>query len=128
MMATPHQTCGAPADRARLVNIAFRLEWLTIAWMLIEAAVACAAALAAHSIALMAFGIDSLIELASAAVLIWRLSVELQQGADFPSGRSVRPRALLAVCCLSWRSMSLPQHCGRSLPERARASPGPGWW
>jgi divalent metal cation (Fe/Co/Zn/Cd) transporter len=94
-MATSHQTRGAPADRARLVNMAVRLEWLTIAWMVIEAAVACSAALAAHSIALMAFGIDSLIELASAAVLIWRLSVELQQGGDFPE-RTERAAARIA--------------------------------
>jgi divalent metal cation (Fe/Co/Zn/Cd) transporter len=38
---------------------------------------------AAHSISLTAFGIDSLIELASAGVLIWRLSVELKHGRAF---------------------------------------------
>src|SRR5258708_9921932 len=31
----------------------------------------------------MAFGIDSIVELASAGVLIWRLSVELKHGAKF---------------------------------------------
>ena len=34
----------------------------------------------APSISLIAFGLDSLIELASACVLIWRLDVELQRG------------------------------------------------
>lgn len=82
-MATLHLDGSASADRARLVTTAFRLEWLTIGWMVIEAVVACAAALGARSIALMAFGIDSLIELVSAGVLIWRLSVELRQGATF---------------------------------------------
>jgi hypothetical protein len=62
-MATLHLDRSASADRARLVRTAFRLEWLTIGWMVIEAVVACAAALGARSIALMAFGIDSLIEL-----------------------------------------------------------------
>ena len=47
-------------------------------WMSIESAVAIGACIIAHSISLAAFGIDSLIELASAGVLIWRLSVELK--------------------------------------------------
>jgi divalent metal cation (Fe/Co/Zn/Cd) transporter len=51
--------------------------------MTIEAAVAIASSVAAHSITLLAFGLDSVIELASAGVLIWRLSVELRHGQDF---------------------------------------------
>ena len=69
--------------RAALVREAFRLEYLTIAWMVIEAAVAIGAGVAAGSITLLAFGIDSLIELASALVLIWRLTVELRRGQSF---------------------------------------------
>ena len=56
--------------RAGLVQEAFRLEYLTLAWMLIEASVAIGAGVAAHSVTLLAFGIDSLIELVSAIVLI----------------------------------------------------------
>ena len=41
------------------------------------------AAVDAGSITLVAFGIDSLIELASAVVLIWRLTVELRRGQSF---------------------------------------------
>ena len=51
--------------------------------MTIEAIIAIASGIAAHSISLTAFGIDSLIELASAGVLIWRLSVELKHGRAF---------------------------------------------
>jgi len=69
--------------RQSLIRQAFRLEWFTVAWMTIEAIVAIAAGLAAHSISLTAFGIDSLIELVSAGVLIWRLSVELKHGSAF---------------------------------------------
>jgi divalent metal cation (Fe/Co/Zn/Cd) transporter len=39
--------------------------------------------IAAGSLTLTAFGIDSLIELASACVLIWRLTVELRHGQAF---------------------------------------------
>jgi divalent metal cation (Fe/Co/Zn/Cd) transporter len=80
---------GTPAtalpdgDRLLLIAQAFRLEWATIAWMTIESVVAIGAGIIAHSISLTAFGIDSLIELASAGVLIWRLSVELKHGHSF---------------------------------------------
>ncbi len=70
-------------ERAPLIAQAFRLEWFTVAWMTIECAVAIGAGIIAHSISLTAFGIDSLIELASAGVLIWRLSVELKHGHSF---------------------------------------------
>lgn len=70
-------------ERATLIQRAFRLEWLTVAWMLVEGVVAIGAGLAAGSLTLMAFGLDSVIELASAGVLIWRLTVELGQGQAF---------------------------------------------
>lgn len=71
-----HQLRG----RDRLVRRAFRLEWLTAGWMAIEAAVAIGSGMAAHSLTLIAFGADSIIELLSAAVLLWRLAVEMKHG------------------------------------------------
>jgi divalent metal cation (Fe/Co/Zn/Cd) transporter len=70
-------------DRAALIQQAFRLEYITLAWMTIEAAVAIGSGVAADSLTLTAFGIDSLIELASAIVLVWRLTVELRDGQVF---------------------------------------------
>ena len=70
-------------DRNALIRTAFRLEYLSIAWMAVEAAVAIGSARQAGSVSLLAFGIDSLIEIASAGVLIWRLSVELRHGQAF---------------------------------------------
>src|SRR5437588_12809896 len=70
-------------DRAALIRQAFRLEYITLAWMMIEAGVAIGSGVAADSLTLTAFGIDSLIELASAAVLVWRLTVELRHGQIF---------------------------------------------
>ena len=69
--------------RTDFVRQAFWLEWLTIAWMMIEAAVALWSGYMAHSITLLAFGIDSVIELISAGVLLWRLTVELRHGQLF---------------------------------------------
>lgn len=57
-------------DVARVV----RLQFLTLGWMTVEASVALAAAVSAGSMALAAFGGDSLVELASAAVVLVRFS------------------------------------------------------
>lgn len=50
-----------------------RLQWFTIAYNLAEAVIAIASGLAASSIALVGFGLDSLIELSSAGASLWRL-------------------------------------------------------
>jgi hypothetical protein len=52
--------------------------------MAIEAAVSIGSGVLAGNLSLVAFGADSVIELASAVVLLWRLRIELQQGAGFP--------------------------------------------
>ena len=74
---------ATPASRARLIRQAFRLEYAGIAWMLVEAGVSVAGGLHAGSVSLLAFGIDSLIEIASALLLVWRLTVELRRGQHF---------------------------------------------
>jgi divalent metal cation (Fe/Co/Zn/Cd) transporter len=82
---------AAVEDRLKLVRRAFLLEYLTLTWMVIEAGVAIGSGVGARSVTLLAFGIDSLIELASAIVLIWRLKVELWHGRSF--AESVEERA-----------------------------------
>lgn len=52
--------------------------------MLVEAAVAIGSGMRAHSLSLLSFGADSVIELGSAGVLLWRLAVEIRTGSDFP--------------------------------------------
>ncbi|MFI4973273.1 MAG: cation transporter [Caulobacterales bacterium] len=69
--------------RVRVIRQAFTLEYFTLAWMAVEAVVAVGSGVAAHSVTLVAFGVDSVIEFGSACVLIWRLSVELQKGERF---------------------------------------------
>ncbi len=63
--------------RPDLVRRAFRLECLSAGWTVIEAVIAGVSGFAAHSLSLIAFGADSIIELASAGVLLWRLRTEL---------------------------------------------------
>lgn len=57
----------APVRRGR------RLEYLTIGWNLLEALISIGAGIVAGSIALIGFGVDSLIEVSSGAILLWRL-------------------------------------------------------
>jgi divalent metal cation (Fe/Co/Zn/Cd) transporter len=53
-----------------------RLEYLTVGWNVVEGTVSVAAAVAAGSVALLGFGIDSFVETTSGLVLIWRLGAE----------------------------------------------------
>lgn len=70
------------AVRAAALDHALGLEYLTVSWNLVEGVVAVAAATAASSVALLAFGIDSFVECTSGAVMIWRLRAE-RHGAAF---------------------------------------------
>jgi divalent metal cation (Fe/Co/Zn/Cd) transporter len=63
-----------PQVRARLERRAKLLAWTGNGWHLIEFAVALAAGVAAGSVALVGFGLDSLIEVAAAGVVIWLFS------------------------------------------------------
>ena len=64
---------SAALERASLHRRALRLETFTIAWNVVEAFVAVGAGLASGSVALVSFGVDSAIEVTSAAGLFWRL-------------------------------------------------------
>ena len=58
-----------------LVKKALCLEWVLIVYNVIEAVASIAFGILAGSIALIGFGLDSVIEVASAGILIWRLSI-----------------------------------------------------
>jgi len=84
----------ASADRVRVVRHAKALSWLSIGWMTIEASVAIVSALIAGSVALLGFGLDSLIELGSAGIVIWRFT-----GArDHSEAAERRAQKLIAGC------------------------------
>ena len=93
----------SPLEREALIREAFRLEWLTIGRMSVEAAIAIASGIAAGSLVLTAFGLDSLIELASGGALMWRLSVELRHGQTFSEdAERAASRTLRADCFSHW--------------------------
>ena len=64
------------AVRARHLQRGIFLEYLTIAWNLLEGIVAVGSGVLAGSIALVGFGVDSFIETSSGTILLWRLRAE----------------------------------------------------
>jgi divalent metal cation (Fe/Co/Zn/Cd) transporter len=86
-----HESPGT-APRAALLRRGLRLEYLTIGWNVFEGLLAIGAGLASGSIALVGFGLDSLVETTSGVILVWRLRVE-QAGADDDRVEQVERRA-----------------------------------
>ncbi len=84
----------ASGTRYRLIRRARTLSLLSIGWMTVEAGVAIVSALVAGSVALLAFGLDSLIELVSASTILW-LYTGSRSGSDAAERRA---QQLIAVC------------------------------
>ena len=114
---------SSAADAGRLRRRGFRLEYATLTWMAAEAAVAITAGLLAASIALVGFGLDSVIELFSATVVIWQLRGEIT-GQD----RQTRGVRLIGVTFFalaayltidSIRDLATHAQAGRSIPGLA---------
>ena len=75
-----HRTRPDSPPRAALLRRGLVLEVLTIGWNVAEAAIAIGAGYLAGSIALVGFGLDSVIESISGVALFRRLSLELRHG------------------------------------------------
>jgi len=84
--------------RARLVKRGRRLEYFTIAYNSLEGLVAILAGLIAGSIALVSFGFDSLIEVTSGAVLLWRLHADVDEAQR--ERVEVRALRIVGICFL----------------------------
>ena len=61
-------------SRARLRRRGFALEYATLGWNVVGVVVLAFAARSASSVALVGFGLDSLIEVGASAVVLWELS------------------------------------------------------
>ena len=79
---------GTARDHSPLRRRALRLEYVTIAWNIFEGLAALIAGLIAGSVALVAFGLDSSVEVFASAVVVWEL-----RGID----RGRERRALKAI-------------------------------
>jgi divalent metal cation (Fe/Co/Zn/Cd) transporter len=77
---------GIVLDRPAAVRRARLLNRFSLAWNVAEAGVALLAGLAAGSISLVGFGLDSVVEVAASVALAWRLSKE-GEGCTQPDDR-----------------------------------------
>ncbi|MGH8999695.1 MAG: hypothetical protein ACRDY7_09925 [Acidimicrobiia bacterium] len=94
-----------PVGREAALARARFLNRFTLAWNVAEGVVAISAGVAAASVSLIGFGIDSGIEVSASLVLLWRLHQERRQGcmADYDR-RATRAIALafLALAAYVW--------------------------
>jgi len=91
--AAREDPCGEPMkpqgpDQAVLLRRGIRLELITLAWNIVGVGVLAWSAIAAQSVALVGFGIDSLIEIGASVVVVWELT---------GSGEERRNRALRLI-------------------------------
>lgn len=93
---------ATPEGRDAVAKKGKRLQHLSIAWNSIEAGVGLLAAVSAGSTALLAFGVDSLIEVASSVAVVWRLSHD-----STPSARERAERISLRVIGACFIALSL---------------------
>jgi divalent metal cation (Fe/Co/Zn/Cd) transporter len=97
---------------SRLLRRGRLLEYFTLGWNLVEAAVAIVAGGLAGSSALLGFGLDSLIESTSGAVLLWRLQEGIEgERRERLALRLVGVSFLLLAAYVAWEA-------GRSLWRR----------
>ncbi|HTV45206.1 MAG TPA: cation transporter [Stellaceae bacterium] len=104
-----------------MIRRALRLESLTLGWILVEAVVAIWSGMAAHSLSLTAFGLDSVIELASAGVLLWRLERERRHGRGASDSAELAARRIaggllliLALYVVAAAALSLWRGAGQA--------------
>jgi cation diffusion facilitator family transporter len=83
----------ASMARPALIRRGLLLEYLTVGWNVLEGLIAILAGVASGSIALIAFGVDSVVETISGVVLIWRLRAEERGDLDEDGVERVERRA-----------------------------------
>jgi divalent metal cation (Fe/Co/Zn/Cd) transporter len=88
---------SSDSTRDRLVRRGKALSILTLVWMTVEAGVSLTAAVTAGSVSLLGFGLDSVIELASAATILWLYTH--QRSSTAASER--RAQQLITLCLLT---------------------------
>src|SRR3972149_4419025 len=89
---------AAPTMSLRWARIAIWLVAATLIYNVFEGAIALWSGTRADSIALLGFGLDSLIECAAAGVLLWRLSVQTSARGGEEAGGGAGDKSPGSVC------------------------------
>ena len=106
---------SSDVGRAALARRGKQLEYLSLAWNGIEGGASLIAALMAGSTSLLAFGVDSLIEVSSALALIWRLS---QDVTAEKRRRAERVSLSIVGCCFVALAIYVTYDASKSLVFR----------
>jgi divalent metal cation (Fe/Co/Zn/Cd) transporter len=69
-----NESCGSDSRDAALLRRGRQLEWTTLLWNVIGVCVLVVLVLNSRSVALLGFGLDSLIEIGASIVVLWELS------------------------------------------------------
>ncbi len=86
------------ATRAASVRRGRMLEYFTIGWNLLEGLLSIGAGFIAGSIALVGFGLDSLIEVTSGGALLWRLHLDAPEKRARAEARALK---LVGICFIA---------------------------
>lgn len=101
------RTIQLDAGRRGELRAGRRLEYLTIGWNVVEAAVSIGAGLLAGSTALVGFGVDAVIESASGGILLWRLQdTDDHERREQLALRLVGGSFLLLAAWVSWEAVA----------------------
>jgi divalent metal cation (Fe/Co/Zn/Cd) transporter len=109
--AGEERCCNTCGDHVNAVHQVRWLQGVTIAWMLLECGIALYAAAQARSLALFAFGSDSLVELLSALVVL----LQFIPGIALSKARAERAAAVLlymlagAIVCIAFFAWNIPK-------------------
>lgn len=112
--------CLDAPPRAGLLRRALLLEIVTVGWNIIEGAIAVTAAMAAGSVALLGFGIDSFVESFSGGILLRRLRAERQEMSGAEIERLDRGARKLVAVSLFLLAAWVAFDAARALWERDR--------
>jgi divalent metal cation (Fe/Co/Zn/Cd) transporter len=120
----------AAESRASWLRRATLLEYFSLAWMTAEGGVGFLAGVFGHSLSLEVFGLDSLIEIISAGVVLWRLRLETGYGTSGAREERVeeaerRAALVVAICLLGLAAYILAGVAWSVLIPR---TPHPGVW
>lgn len=105
-----------PASPEMLVQRGLRLEYATLGWNVVGAAVLAVAAVTAGSVALAGFGVDSVIEILASAVVVWQLRGE--EG-------SRRERRALRLIAVAFGLLAIYIAVQIAVTVSSRSHPGP---
>jgi divalent metal cation (Fe/Co/Zn/Cd) transporter len=113
MNPTPTSTIPLQSERIHIR----RLQELTIAWMIVEVLVSLSQGIRTHSVSLGAFGLDSVVELLSAAVVLFSLQLGPHTERRAAS-LAARLLYALAACIVLTSLLGLFKHSWRPEPTR----------